>query len=362
MKLTINTKTLAAAISKAQSVVEARQTIPILANVLITASSGTVSIEGTDLDSSMRVTVSDVVIATEGATTVSAKVFSDIIRKLPDGDCTLTATDQNLTVTSGKSKFKVAVLPAIDWPALTYQPALSSFDIEGPELKAAFDSVAFSMSQEETRYYLNGVYAHTFEGRLRLVSTDGHRLSRLDTIDHDIAVAEGIIIPRKAVTEVSKLFTGAATVTIEYSDSSIAFTADGLSFRTKLIDGVFPDYQRVIPKNNNLDFSVEAAAFKSMIDRVSTVSDGKSRAVKLEWSQGEVTATVSQGENTASDTVETETAAEEITVGVNSRYLIDAIARLDDTVVFHFSDPMTPMLLTSPSIPDYLTLVMPMRV
>lgn len=362
MKLTINTKTLAAALYKAQSVVESRNTIPILANVLLKLDDDALTIEGTDLDSSLSVVVTDIAHAMPGSTTVSAKVLSDIIKKLPDGDCTLTATDQNLTVTSGKSKFKVATLPAVDWPVLTYERAVSSFVMSGALLKSAFDSVAFSMSQEETRYYLNGVYAHSFEGRLRLVSTDGHRLSRLDTVEHEMAIASGIIIPRKAVIEASKLFSDAGDVTIEYSDTSISFTSDSLSFRSKLIDGTFPDYQRVIPSDNNLDFAVKADVFKPMIDRVSTVSDGKSRAVKLEWSQGEVTATVSQGENTASDTVETENAMESITVGVNSRYLIDAIARLDDTVVFHFSDPALPMILTSPSIPDYLTLVMPMRV
>lgn len=359
MKLTLNTKTLAAALSKAQSVVESRNTIAVLANVLLKADADSLEIEGTDLDSSLRVTVYDITASEPGSTTVNAKMFSDIVRKLPDGDCTIEATDQTLTIKSGKAKFKLGTLPAIDWPSLSYQAATGEFSLTGAELSEAFHAIAFSMSNEETRYYLNGVYAHSHEGRLRLVSTDGHRLSRFDSIVHHMN--GGIIIPRKAVIEAGKLFAESPNVTVQYSDTSISFSSDTTTLRTKLIDGTFPDYQRVIPQSNDTHMTVSGAKLKPMIDRVSAVSDGKSRAVKLDWREGQVTATVTQDGNSADDSVDADTGGAEITVGVNSRYLIDAIAQFDGDVTFSFADPMTPMLLTDPANPDYLTLVMPMR-
>lgn len=360
MKITLNTKALATALSKAQSVVEARNTIPVLSNVLLQVSAEGLTIEGTDLDSSLRVAVNDVVVQSEGSTTVNAKMFSDIIRKLPDGDCTLTATEQNLTITSGKSKFKLGVLPAVDWPTLTYQEAVASFEIAGAEMKAIFDGLSFAMSQEETRYYLCGIYAHSFEGRLRFVATDGHRLSRSDTITHDMPIDKGIIIPRKAVIEAGKLFADTVSVKVSYSDKSITFESDSVTLRTKLIDGTYPEYQRVIPQSNTLKMTVPASSLKPMIDRVSAVSDGKSRAVKLDWREGSVTATVSQDQNTASDSVDAYTSGE-IEIGVNSRYLIDAISQFEGDVEFAFADPMTPILLSDGKNEDYLTLIMPMR-
>lgn len=361
MKLTINTKALASALSKTQSVVESRNTIPVLANVLLQVTDDALTIEGTDLDSSLRMTVTDIVVSTTGSTTVNAKMFSDIIRKLPDGDCTVEATDKELVVKSGRSRFKLGVLPSIDWPVLTYQEPVSSFEMSGPEIKGAFDGLAFCMSQEEARYFLCGIYAHTHEGRLRFVATDGHRLSRVDTIDHVMPLDKGIIIPRKAVIEASKLFADSVNVTVSYSDTAISFSQDNITLRTKLIDGTFPEYQRVIPQSNDLKMTVAASALKPMIDRVSAVSDGKSRAVKLEWKEGAVTATVSQDQNTASDSVDSDTAAGSIAVGVNSRYLVDALSQFDGDVEFAFADPMTPILLTDPKDEDYLTLVMPMR-
>lgn len=361
MKLTLNTKALATALSKAQSVVEARNTIPVLSNVLLQVSAEGLTIEGTDLDSSLRVAVTDVVVQSEGSTTVNAKMFSDIIRKLPDGDCTLTATEQNLTITSGKSKFKLGVLPSVDWPTLTYQEAVASFEMAGAEMKDIFDGLSFAMSQEETRYYLCGIYAHSFEGRLRFVATDGHRLSRSDTITHDMPMDKGIIIPRKAVIEAGKLFADTMSVKVSYSDKSITFESDSVTLRTKLIDGAYPEYQRVIPQSNGMKMTVSASALKPMIDRVSAVSDGKSRAVKLDWREGSVTATVSQDQNTASDSVDAETNGE-IEIGVNSRYLVDAMSQFDGDVEFAFADPMTPILLSDGKNEDYLTLIMPMRV
>lgn len=362
MKLTLNTKTLATALSKAQSVVESRNTIPILANVLLQVTDDALTIEGTDLDSSLCVTVKDVAVSQAGDTTVNAKMFSDIIRKLPDGDCTVEASDKELVVKAGRSRFKLGVLPSIDWPVLTYQEPVASFEMAGLELKQAFDGLSFAMSQEETRYYLCGIYAHSHEGRLRFVATDGHRLSRSDTVQHDMPLEKGIIIPRKAVIEASKLFADSVTVTVSYSDKSIVFESDGVTLRTKLIDGTFPEYQRVIPQSNTMKMTVTASALKPMIDRVSAVSDGKTRAVKLEWKEGTVTATVSQDQNTASDSVDADTSAGEIKVGVNSRYLVDALSQFDGDVEFAFDDPMTPILLSDGKNEDYLTLIMPMRV
>lgn len=362
MKLTLNTKKLSAALNKAQSVVEPRNTIPILANVLLEVTDGALSITGTDLDSSLCVTINDVEITTNGATTVSAKTFSDIVKRLPDGDCTIEANETEMVVKSGRSRFKLAVLPAADFPSHAQRDYSGTFELSGDELKSAFDSVAFSMSQEETRYYLNGTYMHSHNGCLRLVSTDGHRLSCIDTIPYQVSVEAGIIIPRKAVLEAGRHFADAPEVFVSYSDAYITFTADGIVFTSKLVDATYPEYKRVIPTSNDVKMRVNAAALKSMIERVSVVLGGDSRGIKLLWKDNTVSAEVTHDLNAANDLVDADTGGAEISIGANYRYLIDALSRFEGEVEFSFSDSGTPMLICDPKNADYLTLLMPMRI
>src|SRR5690606_32444853 len=196
MKLTIETKTLSAALSKVASVIENRNTIPVLSNVLLQAEGDTLRIEGTDLDATMSVSV-PATIQQEGGETVSAKLLADIVRKLAGGECTLESADGHMVVKSGRSRFKLATLPVEDWPSISYTPARYGYTIPAVELKEALESVAIAMSSEESRYYLNGVFMHSHNGRLRFVATDGHRLALRDSIP---CTAEGgIIIPRKAI-------------------------------------------------------------------------------------------------------------------------------------------------------------------
>src|SRR6056297_2658208 len=289
MKLSIERAALLRAVSQAQSVVERRNTIPILANVLIEAEGETASFRATDLD----IEVVDRIpaqVERAGATTVSAVTLHEIVRKLPDGALVTLIADSATgrpTVEAGRSNFSLATLPREDFPVMASSEYESNFSANAAVLRRLFDKSKFAISTEETRYYLNGVYMHVADSDdgkvLRCVATDGHRLARIDAPLPDGADdMPGVIVPRKTVGEMRKLLDDDdMEIAVSVSETKVRFATPNITLTSKVIDGTFPDYTRVIPQGNTRRLEVDAAEFAKAVDRVATVSSERSRAVKL---------------------------------------------------------------------------------
>ncbi|MEM1377994.1 MAG: DNA polymerase III subunit beta, partial [Pseudomonadota bacterium] len=289
MKFSIERAVLLKAVAQAQSVVERRNTIPILANVLIEADEKGVQFRATDLDIE-AVDSAPAQVQHAGSTTVSAVTLHEIVRKLPDGALVTLADDAGtgrLEVQAGRAHFALATLPREDFPVMANTEYVCNFSAKAPELRRLFDKSKFAISTEETRYYLNGVYMHVADvdggRRLRCVATDGHRLAQIDAeLPSGAEDMPGVIVPRKAVGELRKLLDeDDLTIAVSVSETKIRFATPAITLTSKVIDGTFPDYTRVIPQANTRRMEVDASEFAQAVDRVSTVSSERSRAVKL---------------------------------------------------------------------------------
>ena len=286
MQFTIDRNSLLKPLGHIYSVVERRNTIPILSNVLIETNSSKISLTATDMDMDI-VEVTGCIVSKQGKTTLSAHTLYDIVRKLPDGaEIKIELLDLNVEVSAGKSKFILPTLPVDDYPIMTEIEKGNEFALQSVDILNLIDNTKFAISSEETRYYLNGIYLHVPEDnkdKLRAVATDGHRLAQAEIPVPDGAQSiPGIIIPRKAVGEIRKLAEGTEQeVKVIVSKTKAKFIFPSSILTTKLIDGSFPDYQRVIPKENLNKLVVANADFSKAVDRVSTVSMEKSRAIKL---------------------------------------------------------------------------------
>ncbi|MCI5044758.1 MAG: DNA polymerase III subunit beta, partial [Aquisalinus sp.] len=277
--------------------------------------------------------------------------------------------DGRLKLTAGKSDFNLAVLPDQDFPSLTVDNEGVEFSMPSKELKRLIDKTRFAMSQEETRYYLNGVYFHAVtEGdrALRAVATDGHRLARLDSPLPDGAEnIPGVIIPRKAVLELRRLLDDAGEqMQVSVSESKVRFTFDAVTLTSKLIDGTFPDYQRVIPSGNDRTLKVETADFSKAVDRVSTVSADKTRSVKMILEGDHLQLIVNNPETgSAQEELNVDYGAEALEIGFNAKYLLDVASQIDgDTATFEFADPSSPTLISDEEDVQALYVLMPLRV
>ena len=374
MKVTLDRANLLKALSHVHRVVERRNTIPILSNVLLRVDGGQIGLKATDLDLEISETVTAVV-EHAGATTVPANMIYDIVRKLPDGAevaLETSADNATLAIHSARSRFALQMLPETDFPDLTAGEFSHEFAMPGRDLKRLIDRTQFAISTEETRYYLNGIYLHTVEAdggtHLRAVATDGHRLARADVAAPEGAKGmPGIIVPRKAVGEIQKLLEdvdGDTEINVELSDSKIRLTIGSVVLTSKLIDGTFPDYTRVIPQGNDKELIVNRTAFKDAVDRVSTISSERGRAVKLALSEGKLTLTVTNPDSgTATEELAAQYASDDLDIGFNSRYLMDIAAQLEtETAVFRLADPGSPTLIHDQEVVGALYVLMPMRV
>ncbi len=372
MKLTIDSNQLGNALGHTTSVVEKRTTIPILSNVLMTAKDGKLYLCATDMDLEV-VDAAPAQIEAEGSTTVPAHTLHDIIRKLPgDSTVTLHLNDDKtmMDITCGRSEFRLGCLPKEDFPEMTQSETENSFSIPGTTLAKMIDRTKFAISTEETRYYLNGIYFHiaeTPEGKvLRAVATDGHRLARYETSMPDNATAmPGMIIPRKTITELRKLLDETGDdIEVHFSDKLIQFTFGHTKLTSKLIDGTFPDYERVIPQNNNKVLEVNPEAFSKAVDRVSTIAAEKTRAVKLSIQGQTMTLTASNTESgTATEELEIVFHANEtIDIGFNARYLLDVTSLLDGNCSIVLNDSASPTIIQDNKDTSSLFVLMPMRV
>ncbi|MEK9620644.1 MAG: DNA polymerase III subunit beta [Alphaproteobacteria bacterium] len=367
MKLTIDRMSLLRPLGHVQSVVERRNTIPILANVVLEAKSGALSMTATDMDMDIATEVGCSVVS-DGTTTVSAHLLYDIARKLPDGsEVELAVADGHATITAGRSNFRLPTLPVEDFPAINSTDSSVSFTVTAADMRDLIDATRFAISTEETRYYLNGIYLHkTDEGDLCAVATDGHRLALTrQSLPAGAAAMPSIILPRKAVTELRKLlddFDG--DVTVALSDTRAEFTFGTVRLKSKLIDGTFPDYTRVIPQGNDRVMRVDAAAFSAAVDRVSTISSEKSRSVKLRLQPGMLNLSASSTDaSSAVEELEVEYDGPEMEIGFNARYLLDIAGQVNNEMVeFALADQGSPSLVRAPGDEATLFVLMPMRV
>jgi len=372
MKVTVERAQLLKSLGHVHRVVERRNTIPILGNVLIRADKSRLSLKATDLDLEVIETLAAEV-ATAGSTTVPAHMFYDIVRKLPDGSqIVLEATGDRavLAIRAGRSRFTLQTLPEADYPDLAAGDMTHSFALGAIDMKRLIDKTQFAISTEETRYYLNGIYLHTAgsakAATLRAVATDGHRLAQVDLpLPQGASGMTGVIVPRKTVGEVQRLIEdNEASVAIELSQGKIRFTIGDVVLTSKLIDGTFPDYARVIPQNNDKELVVDKKDFEAAVDRVSTISSERGRAVKLSLSGGKLVLSVTNPDSgSATEELEVGYSAEPLDIGFNSRYLLDIAAQLDgEAAVLRLADPGSPTLIQDKEAKAALYVLMPMRV
>ncbi len=372
MKLSIERATLLKAVAQAQSVVERRNTIPILANVLIEAEGNSVSFRATDLDIEV-VDRAPAMVERAGATTVSAVMLHEIVRKLPDGALVSLTDDQRtgrLTVDAGRSTFALATLPREDFPVMASSEYQTNFSAKAGDLRRLFEKSKFAISTEETRYYLNGVYMHVAvsdEGRvLRCVATDGHRLARIDApLPVGAEAMPGVIVPRKTVNELRKLLDDdAADIAISVSETKVRFATSEIALTSKVIDGTFPDYSRVIPQGNTKRMEVDASEFAKAVDRVATVSSDRARAVKLILDEDKLTLVVNSPETgMAQEELVVAYGDDRLEIGFNAKYLLEIANQIDrENAVFMFNASGDPALVREGSDPSAVYVVMPMRV
>jgi DNA polymerase-3 subunit beta len=368
MKVTVERTALLKSLGHVHRVVERRNTIPILANVLIKADRSKLSFKATDLDLEVTETIAAEVSAA-GATTVPAHMFYEIVRKLPEGaQIVLEATGDRATlaIRAGRSRFTLQTLPESDFPDLAAGEMTHSFKLGAAELKRLIDKTQFAISTEETRYYLNGIYLHTAGKMLRAVATDGHRLAQVELpLPDGAAGMPGIIVPRKTVGEVQRLIEdNQADVNVELSQGKIRFSLGDVTLTSKLIDGTFPDYGRVIPAGNDKELVVDKREFEQAVDRVSTISSERGRAVKLSLTAGRLTLSVTNPDSgSATEEVEVEYASDPLDIGFNSRYLLDIASQIEGEVaVLKLADPGSPTLIQDKDSKSALYVLMPMRV
>ena len=372
MKATIERATLLRCLSHVQSVVERRNTIPILSNVLIEASGdGTVKIMATDLDLQVIETMSAVSVEGAGAITVSAHLLFDIARKLPDGSqVSLETADNRMTVKAGRSRFSLPTLPRDDFPVIVEGDLPTSFELPAATLAQLIDRTRFAISTEETRYYLNGIFIHVSDEELKAAATDGHRLARFTIAKPDGADGmPDVIVPRKCVAELRKLLEEAldTNVEIDLSASKIRFTLggeNGVVLTSKLIDGTFPDYTRVIPTGNDKLLRLDPRSFYEGVDRVATIATEKTRAVKMALEPDRVTLSVTSPDNgTAAEEVPADYKSDGFEIGFNANYLKDILGQIEgDMVELHLADAGAPTLIRQNDKSPALYVLMPMRV
>ncbi len=371
MRATVERSHLLKSLNHVHRVVERRNTIPILANVLVRADGGGLTLKATDLDLEVTETV-PAEIGQAGATTVPAHILYDIVRKLPDGaEVSLDTGDgSQLAVKAGRSRFALQVLPEADFPDLTAGDFPTRFRLPAKDLRKLIDRTQFAISTEETRYYLNGIYLHLVTvgdtAMLRAVATDGHRLAQAQfEAPEGTKGMAGVIVPRKTVGEIQKLVEDPeAEAEIELSDTKIRVTIGAVVLTSKLIDGTFPDYVRVIPQGNDKILKVGRGEFAAAVDRVSTVSSDRGRAVKMALSDGRMVLSVNNPDSgSATEEIGVDYATDPIEIGFNSKYLLDVTGQLEtDTAEFRFADPGSPTLIQDDSSDDALYVLMPMRV
>ncbi|MEP6785349.1 MAG: DNA polymerase III subunit beta [Sphingomonadales bacterium] len=368
MKATIERAALLKSLGHVQSVVERRNTIPILSNVLIEATDdNTLRFMATDLDLQIVDEAQASGIEQAGTTTVSAHTLFEIVRKLPEGSqVSLSAADGRLHIAASRYKSNLPTLPRDDFPVIAEGDLPTKFSLKAKTLRTIIDKTRFAISTEETRYYLNGIFMHVADDVLKAAATDGHRLARVT-----IARPEGaegmpdVIVPRKCIGEIRKLLDEVeGDVEISLSASKIRFDLGYTVLTSKLIDGTFPDYNRVIPTGNDKLLTIDPKSLAAGVDRVATIASEKTRAVKMALERDKIILSVTSPENgTAAEEVPGDYSAAGFEIGFNARYLLDILGQVEgDTVEVHLADAAAPTLIRENDKAEALYVLMPMRV
>ena len=365
MKTTIKREDLLTPLQHVIGAVERRQTLPILGNVLLKSTGGDFSLTATDLEIEMVANI-----AADGSedfqTTIPARKLLDICKALPDGVAINFDIEENrVSLTSGRSRFTLASLPARDYPGLDEIDEQESFSIPQKEFKALFDKTSFAMAQQDVRYYLNGILMEISPDRIKLVATDGHRLA-LAECEFDTGVAEEkqIIVPRKAVLELSRLLDASdSSAKCILSQNHFRVETGSLVFTTKLIDGKFPDYQRVIPVDGNKTMEVERDILKQSMSRIAILSNEKYRGIRLTLSPGNLSIQANNpDQEEAEEEIQVSYEEDDIEIGFNVTYLIDVLNVLNsDKVQIKFKDANSSCIINDSEDQSSLYVVMPMR-
>lgn len=374
MKLTIERAALLRALGHVQSVVERRNTIPILSNVMLDARDGALNLTATDMDVAIVESV-PAEVSGAGATTVPAHTLYDIVRKLPEGaqiGLESDAEGNQLHLNAGRARFRLGTLDTAEFPAMSDGDLPHGFSLSAGDFRTLIDRTRFAISTEETRYYLNGIYLHAASSDgdgasvLRAVATDGHRLARVEMpLPAGAEGMPGIIVPRKTVVELRKLIeeTG-GEIEVTLSDTKIRFAFDDAVLTSKLIDGTFPDYERVIPSGTDKTMKVDRKVFADAVDLVATIATEKSRAIKLSLDKGNLALSANSPDaGSAEEELDANYDGESLSIGFNSRYLLDIAQQIEgDTARFDLSDPGSPMIVRDADDESALYVLMPMRV
>lgn len=368
MKFTVGAAVLLGALNQVKGAVERRNAIAILSNVLLIAKGDELRLRATDLDIQIDTKI-DAAVDAPGSVSVSSEILRQIVSKLPKAaEVVVSLSDGTLSVAAGRSRFKLQTLPASDFPDLKADEAKWNFALAHDDFAGMLRRVQFAISNEETRYYLNGVHMHIEGGKtpkLRAVTTDGHRLAYCERdVPEGAAEMTPIIIPRKTVSEALSLAEGHDSVKITLSQSKIVFTMGNVVLASKLIDGTFPDYKRVLPAGNDKTATVDLDDLVSAVDRVSTISSERGRAAKFQFQNGKLVISVSSPDSgAAEEEIEIQYGQEPIDIGFNSRYLCDLLRAVDgDAVEISLADPGSPTSFRGVKDPSAYFVLMPMRV
>ena len=374
MKFSIDRSALLTALQHVHSVVERRNTIPILSNVLIEAKEDGVYLTATDMDIAVieKINLEKSEVMQLGTITTSAQMLYDIVRKLPENIKVELLSEKNdrLGIKASSSSFALNCLPAEDFPSISQEEFKFTFSLETNDLIRLIDKTSFAMSLEETRYYLNGIYLHAVKDsdgeKLRTVSTDGHRLSRVDmNIPEGANEIPGVIVPRKTIMEIRKLLEDHSdTINLSLSDNKIKLSFSNVILTSKLLDGTFPDYSRVIPEQNDKTVTISNQLLSEAVDRVSTVSTDKTRAIKVNISKGNlVISATNPDKGSASESLDIIYDGEEVEIGFNSKYVLDVARQIKgNEIIIKLSDSVSPTLVYDKDDKGVLFVLMPMRV
>lgn len=374
MKFSIDRSALLTALQHVHSVVERRNTIPILSNVLIEAKEDGVYLTATDMDIAVieKINLEKSEVMQLGTITTSAQMLYDIVRKLPENIKVELLSEKNdrLGIKASSSSFALNCLPAEDFPSISQEEFKYTFSLETNDLIRLIDKTSFAMSLEETRYYLNGIYLHAVKDtdgeKLRTVSTDGHRLSRVDmNIPEGANEIPGVIVPRKTIMEIRKLLEDHSDIiNLSLSDNKIKLSFSNVILTSKLLDGTFPDYSRVIPEQNDKTVTISNQLLSEAVDRVSTVSTDKTRAIKINISKGNlVISATNPDKGSASESLDVIYEGEEVEIGFNSKYVLDVARQIKgNEIIIKLSDSVSPTLVYDKDDKGVLFVLMPMRV
>ncbi len=371
--ITVDKKVFLKALSHVQSIVEKRNIIPILSNIKLVASNSTLELTATDMDIEVTEKISANIIS-QGSLTLPAQIIYDIVRKIPEGtNLNFKISSSNpgkVEFTAGKSNFLLPYLEANEFPSIEQGMMPFKFELTSAEIKSMIEKNKLFISSEETRYNLNGIYLHSSsaddQNILNAVATDGHRLSKVSMLSPEEAIKmPGIIIPRKAIIELNKIIDDVeGRVIINLSETKILFVIGEIEFISKLIDGNFPEYAALIPKDSNITMVINKKTFTDSIDRVSTISFEKTKAVKLKITGNNLVCTVTNEEKgNAEEETECQSNADGLEIGFNVRYLLDVMNSIQNSeVIFSFKDSYSPVSIQDTADKSAIYVVMPMRI